>query len=699
MGSDLSSTLQEPYRDALISQFLCHFAFWFGLLFATPVFLAITNLSDLEINLSDIVLWSAGLCILSTLVSWQLVKTLCGRYANLISRLFLAMAFMLAIQGNIVNDLFYYGTFNGESMQFRSYGPLFYVESLVYLLIFCLCVFLLLRLKRMSAWLPLLPVASFCLLVFPPLISVANSSAGSKQNKSIDPAVFEFSSRGNLVHLLPDGLQGDVVLELFQLHPDLAEKFRGFTLYTNHLGMYQGTAPSLYTLHTGEPWPLEEGYDDLRAKQGFQTHSYQKALLDEGYRLDYVPFGAYVCPDFATTCYPRTFSDLKSRGYFRHQSEDTYYAIRLIADLTIFRLTPMMMKEKIYGQGHWFLSDTAMDGSSPWPDPVIREWTDRMSVVDKAPVYKWYHYIGSHAPPHWDGQCQYHRELRMKREVFKAQAYCILQGIARLAERLREAGIYDETAILISSDHGHNTIPGDLRGLPFNGGLSKTLMGRARPTLLVKKKNSNQPLSFSDAPTALVDIAPTALSLAGIISDQKNVQDFENITNRERFFTPYVIPKFWTGKRIPYLKVRVSGAVWEASDWQLVEMASYDPAPTSYNPINDQSSDWFVQGAALDAAKPDQESSLIKGRQLAFLLSLPPSESSRSLLLTLKLPTWISRQAFSVEINGIDTGRAYEIPPPNSCVANCGDSVIILAAETGKQFFQYIVRECPITTR
>jgi hypothetical protein len=664
MGSDRNSTPGDSCPDSRLSQFLCHFAFWFGLLFATPIFVAISNLGNLDISLFHIVMWAALVCVLSTLISWQLARTTGYRFAALVSRVLLAMALLLAIQGNLINDLFYYGAFNGESMQFRAYGPLFYAESLVFLVILLLAVFVLFRLKRISTWLPLLPVLSFSLLVFPPLIAAFNSSAGSKSNTSVDPAVFEFSSRGNLVHLLPDALQGDVVLELFQLHPELAEKFRGFTLYKNHLGLYQGTAASLYTIHTGEPWPLDSGYDDVRAKQGLQSKSYQRALYDQGYRLDYVPVANYVCPDFVTTCYPRSFSDLKSRGYYRHQTEDTFYGVRLIADLTLFRLMPMMIKEKIYSDGQWFLSDTAMDGSSPWPDPVVREWTQRMSVVDKAPVYKWYHYIGSHAPPHWDGQCEYHRELRMNRETFKAQAYCILQGIGQFADRLREAGIFDETAILISSDHGNNLASQDLQGLPFNGGLKKQLIGKGRPTLLVKKKNSNQPLSISESPTSLVDLASTALSLVGLPSEQKNIEDFKDVSQRDRYFTPYVISKFWTGEPISHFRYRVAGPVSEADEWQLTEMISFDQAPVSFKSADLGTSNGFIQGVDSGPAQPDMDSSWVTGKQLAFLLDLPPSPSLRSIALTMRLPPWITDQSFNVQINGIDVGTVYRLAGP-----------------------------------
>ena len=42
----------------------------------------------------------------------------------------------------------------------------------------------------------------------------------------------------------------------------------------------------------------------------------------------------------------------------------------------------MFLKERIYNNADWFLADTTLDGSSPWPDPVLREWIDNMETTN-----------------------------------------------------------------------------------------------------------------------------------------------------------------------------------------------------------------------------------------------------------------------------------------------------------------------------
>ncbi len=661
MNSAHAHTPRRFLHSVSLSDLLCHFAFWFGLVFATPVFVAAHNLGDLVLSLNRIVGILGAACVLLTGLSYLLGSLAGSRVQWGLSRILLAMALLSAIQGNVVNDQFYYGAFNGEQALFRSYGWLFYAEWLAYLLVFALLLFVLLRLRKVPLWLPLLPLVSFTFLLLPLLLAPPAGSSEQTDSRDIDPSVFAFSSIGNLIHLLPDGLQGDVVREALEKNPKLAAQFEGFTLYTNHLGLYQATAPALYTILTGEPFDLEKGHDADRVKKEIANKSYQKALFDQGYQLDYVPAGSYVCPDYVSSCYPRPFNDMKARGYFRHRTNDVVYSLRLLADLSLFRLVPMFLKEKIHDDGHWFLSDTTMDGSSPWPDPVLHEWVEHMAIVDDRPVYKWYHFIGGHIPPHWDADCGYVRETRKDRQSYTAQTYCILSDIGKLLERLKQAGIYDQTAIIISSDHGHNTAPDDLVAQPLNGGLSPGMVGSGRPTLLVKRKNDRAALLFSTTPTSLIDVAPTALALAGLESDQPDVAAFTGVKRRERYYTPFSIAELWTGEPIPFVRYRVDGPVNDGSEWRLTAIQPFAQAPEAYERVNYNTAHDFMLGAILDPNQPDIEETWIIGRQLGFLLNLPASTNQRALQITLNLPGWIGHQDFTLSVNGIPAEHSHHV--------------------------------------
>lgn len=111
-----------------ITSLLCHLSFWFGVLFATPVFIAISNPEDIVLSPAAIGFWAGLVTLLVSVAGWKLSELAGTRAQWWINRALLALAFTAAIQGNVVHDLFYYGAFNGEKVDFRAYGPKFWVE-------------------------------------------------------------------------------------------------------------------------------------------------------------------------------------------------------------------------------------------------------------------------------------------------------------------------------------------------------------------------------------------------------------------------------------------------------------------------------------------------------------------------------------------------------------------------------------------
>ena len=638
----------------------CHFAFWFGVVFATPVFVAAHNREDIVLSVPTFAAWAALACVLASLASWALARLAGPRAEQWIARVVLAAAIVFAAQGNIVHDRFDYGAFNGERVDFRAYGWRFWLEWLAWLAALPAGAWLLSRLRAIPAWLPALPVASFALLLAPLFSSGDVQPEAAKADEAIDPEVFAFSSVANLVHLLPDGLQGDIVAEVLAGDPELAAHFKGFTLFTNHVSTNQGTVPSMYSMLTGKPFDLRGGFRYADVMPDLVVNAYPQALADAGFRLDFVPISSFICPKQADSCIPRPFNDMKARGLYRHHSDDVRYSIRLIADLSLFRLVPMFLKERVYDDGEWFFADTTLDGSSPWPDPVIREWTERLHVIDDRPVYKWHHYIGTHIPAKWDENCARLDEPAKERAAYVAQARCVLGSLARFLDKLDEAGIYDQTAIVVSGDHGHNVAPADATGDPMNTALTPGLHGSGRPALLVKRIDDREPLVFARQPTSVLDIQPTALSLAGLAPGAPSVFDIEADAERNRPYRIYSTTEFYTGNPIPYVEYRVDGPARDVGRLGVPDMFETAPVPGGYDPLNRPNGKGFVLGARLRKSTGNNQSSWLTGRQLAFLVSLPEPVADRDIVISLHVPEWFGEQGFSARVNG---GPEWRSPP------------------------------------
>jgi len=90
------------------------------------------------------------------------------------------------------------------------------------------------------------------------------------------------------------------------------------------------------------------------------------------------------------------------------------------------------------------------------------------------------------------------------------------QGFSRLVEILRDAGVYDKTLILFTSDHG----------MAFAGGKTTVYEGGLRVPMVVRDPYQEQRGVQTDALISHIDITPTILDFAGGLDQQKNAPKY-----------------------------------------------------------------------------------------------------------------------------------------------------------------------------
>ena len=634
---------------------MCHLAFWFPLLFATPLLVALNNIEVVQVGAIVVVASLAAATMLGVLVSYFLSSRLPNPWHRRLSVFLLALAIVFTIQGNVVHEFFDYGEFNGEVVNWRSYGWAFWLELWLFLLAIPFLYELLLRSDRPLRITPFLLIASSILLCLPTLASFAEGPLELSNNEEFDSEVFEFSSMLNLVHLLPDGFQGDIVREVFEQQPEIAAEFVGFTLSTNHVGQFQGTAPSLPTILNGKRFDLSAGHSFKRVMREINEDSYLRHLADAGFRLDFVTLSKVYCLEGAASCVVRPFG----HGYFEYQGIE--YSLRLMTDLTLFRHLPMYLKERVYSDGRWLFADAGLDEASRFPEPVIREWVAHMSISNETPRYKWYHFNGTHAPAQWTADCEFVEGLKRSRENYKAQTLCVLRGIGRFLRRLKELNVYDQTAIVISGDHGCNVPADDLTGeAVYTTFLRPSFFGHARPAFLFKQRDNREPLEYIDRPTTMIDLAPTALDLVGLSGEFEGVSALRGDPDpeRKRTYHRYVSEEYWSGKPVPYAEVEIDGEARDFSSWQLVAIRNVGPAPTRYERMSYAEAAVFTRGLGLNPNNADQEYAVVYGKEFAFLIT-PPEEGFEKLRMELRIPAAIERQTISISVNGRPLVPAY----------------------------------------
>ena len=148
---------------------------------------------------------------------------------------------------------------------------------------------------------------------------------------------------------------------------------------------------------------------------------------------------------------------------------------------------------------------------------VLDEFAHRMTVAADEPIYKFIHVGIPHMPVVVNAECEYTGVVALNRESFRGQARCGVARVAAFLNRLREIGVYDNSLIVISSDHGISFPPRQfVHDRPTPDGDLSVIAGKAMALLLVKPPTAKGPLRVSRAPTAITDIPITVADVLGV---------------------------------------------------------------------------------------------------------------------------------------------------------------------------------------
>lgn len=185
----------------------------------------------------------------------------------------------------------------------------------------------------------------------------------------------------------------------------------------------------------------------------------------------------------------------------------------LLVLLGSMRATPYGLKEAIRNQGSWrpFLDHSAATTFTQWAElHALPELTDTTAAESN---YNIVSNILPHEPIYLDDQCRPqpsafevapaelrrrgHKTLESLQHANAAE--CSLSIVAQYLRHLREAGVYDNTTVVVVSDHGvQGANIQDRSTRAVEGGTTSNLYVRSRSLLLVKERGATGPLRTSE---------------------------------------------------------------------------------------------------------------------------------------------------------------------------------------------------------
>jgi hypothetical protein len=412
---------------------------------------------------------------------------------------------------------------------------------------------------------------------------------------SADP-LWRFGRTGNVLAILLDGLQSDIAAEELKNDAALAAEFDGFTLFKNTTGVAPTTFPTMPTIHSGQVWEparsLVEQYEERIRKgsflAGLARSGFETAIIDPVRNL--CPEGATLCadagiavgppdgcPQSATLC--RMAGTVGGRRAGRYMLQ-----IAWLLDMSLVRVAPYVLKSRVYNSGGWMLSGAMMTALSAQYVTRSRELLEALAaklVVDDGPsAAKFLHISSTHQPYVFDADCR--RQPPPIARGAENAARCSLRSVGAILKRLKLAGIYDSTTLLVFADHGAGRPSRYRTDTQRPAEFWPVISALANPVLMLKPPLARGALSESMAEASIADIAATVCGLTKRCTALGGHSLFATTphpaTRSNRRFHYYQWrDEYWTLKSIPgVMSFDIVGPPWEPGSWRA---AVRKPAP------------------------------------------------------------------------------------------------------------------------
>ncbi len=360
---------------------------------------------------------------------------------------------------------------------------------------------------------------------------IERTSKPSDQVTKPGTTFFHYSKNDrNIVLIFVDGSMSGYIPEILRDRPDLAKSFPGFTWYSNVVSTANRTISGIAPLFGGFDYTVSA----INAKPGASLQDklspayavYADNFHEKGYDVLYSDpswygferkgncerFNETIGKDNKARCIHTLGKNIADRRKV-FEDPDQFFSglLKQYAVLSLFKAAPLSLKDAIYGNGEW------LGWSYAWKkkeDKYLRSYFSLAVLGDVSATdapRKTFTFIGNEltrAPLLVRDTCIPDRKLEpaaadLKRfrtaetTAFYYTHRCEMQELAHYMDWFRERGIYDNTMIVLVSDHGWKSHNPMFAGPMFDGLENQSVYSMFQAFLMVKPFGSSGPLQES----------------------------------------------------------------------------------------------------------------------------------------------------------------------------------------------------------
>ena len=469
----------------------------------------LSGINDFWFSLKDFII---PLLVVSVII-FILVYLLCLWIPRFFAPIFFGVSFCAYLQINFLNAD--YGLIDGHTIDWSSYGNYGFFNLICWIGLTILFVFLFncfLRTQKAIIFISLL----LCTMQFAGMIGEVILSPG-KEDKVVvtKDSINTIGDGNNLIMIVLDTFDVRHAQYLLDTQHAICKQLEGFTFYKNAVSPYPKTKTSIPYMLTANIYRNEQEYDS------FLTEAYQQSELINQLYENHYNIGIYTEITDSFEAFENKVINIKNAKNAAPQPSSTWKLWMQLMRYSLFRELPHTLKKEFTVTINDFNRIAASKDKNTayiMDDPLYYTQlkSDGLSVQENTNAFRLIHLNGMHEPITLNSEAQ---------EIKESTVYEQLDGImvilAEYLESLHNAGVYDQTAIMVLGDHG-------------------AILGN-QPALLYKPMNSKGALKVSNSAIYYEDIHKTLLNEIGLTANYgENITTFTE-TTRERMYYDYRI--------------------------------------------------------------------------------------------------------------------------------------------------------------
>ena len=343
-----------------------------------------------------------------------------------------------------------------------------------------------------------------------------------------ESSIFNYSGNNpNIIILLLDEYQKELFEEI--LDEKLKGQLQGFIWFSDTISTYSLTPTSMLTIFTSDA-----GYHpnlDIRYKLSAHKSIATRFQEAEG-----------KVNSSGATKYTKIHKLYLAETFSITENTDEKFLYKTLLAQSFFKAVPDIIKSKVYSSANQLLHFSFYKSDSyningvyrefPWIKPFIE--TKPVVKSDHPATFKVFYFFLTHFPTRYDKNCNYIGKIP---NVFKSrvnQGRCAIRIVLDFINNLKDADIFDNTMILIMSDHGTFFATPEI----FKKHKPRFPYNLASSTLLIKPLGRTKPFTIDDYPAQLLDIPKTiaqAMNLPHEDYEGFNLLSDKKVSSRMRF--------------------------------------------------------------------------------------------------------------------------------------------------------------------